>query len=81
MKKFRPTLRRHEEELFSEDRLYYIKQGLRNNVVGIYELGWKSSCDFIDINIKSIKEISKELKELYNFDEDKVFKFIKENIK
>lgn len=78
MKKY---LNESEDRLWSEDNYHYIKQGLREGVVGVYELGWKTSCDFYDLAVTTKEEIIEGLKEKYNFDKDKALVFINENIK
>ena len=69
-----------EERLYSEDRLHYIKLGLREKVVGIYQLGYKTSCDFYDLSIISKEEAINGIVEKYKFDKGKVSIFIDENI-
>lgn len=67
-----------EERLRSEDNYHYIKQGLRDGIVGIYELGWKTSCDFYDLTVTPVEDIVKGLNKRYNFDKNKALIFIHE---
>ncbi len=68
-----------EERLYSEDNFHYIKQGLRDNVIGIYELGYKTSCDFCDLGMMPKEDAILRIADQYNFDKDKVAVFIAEN--